>query len=64
MLNFSEVAGKCYIVFSENLDIPVSEWTSRGPNRFYFSQAYNAIKQTFEEPPFHAMSIGMKGKVR
>jgi hypothetical protein len=51
-------------VFSENLDIPVAEWTVRGPYRFYFSQAYNRIKQTFEEPPFHATNIGMQGKVR
>lgn len=64
MVNFGKVAGKCHVVFSENLDISMTEWTSRGPNRFYFSQAYNIVKQTFEEPPFHATSIGMQGKVR
>jgi DNA (cytosine-5)-methyltransferase 1 len=63
VLNFKEVAGKCHVVFSENLDISMAEWTSCGPNRFYFSQAYNSIKQTFEEPPFHATSIGMQVKV-
>lgn len=64
VLNFGKVAGKCHVVFSENLDISMAEWTSRGPNRFYFSQAYNNVKQTFEEPPFHATTIGMQGKVR
>jgi DNA (cytosine-5)-methyltransferase 1 len=64
VLNFGKVAGKCHVIFSENLYTPVAEWTIRGPNRFYFSQAYNSVKQTFEEPPFHATSIGMQGKVR
>jgi len=64
VLNFSEVVGKCYIVFSENLNVSLTEWTSSGPHRFYFSQAYNSTKQTFEEPPVHAMNIGNQGKVR
>jgi len=63
VLNFSEVVGKCYIVFSENLNVSLTEWTSCGPHRFYFSQTYNSIKQTFEEPPVHAMNIGNQGKV-
>jgi hypothetical protein len=64
VLNFREVMGKCHVAFSENVDIPMAEWTVRGPYRFYFSQAYNGIKQTFEEPPFHATNIGMQGMVR
>ncbi|KAJ9600521.1 hypothetical protein L9F63_026341, partial [Diploptera punctata] len=63
VVNFSEVAGKCYVVYSDNLDIPVSEWATGGPHRFYFTQAYNSSNQAFEEPPFHAASIGMQGKV-
>jgi len=64
VLNFSKVVGKCYIVFSENLNVSLTEWTSCGPHRFYFSQAYNSVKQTFEEPPVRAMNIGSQGKVR
>ncbi|XP_069697598.1 DNA (cytosine-5)-methyltransferase 1-like isoform X2 [Periplaneta americana] len=62
VVNFGEVAGKCYVVYSENLDIPVSEWTNAGPNRFYFSQSYNCTKQVFEEPSTYAAAIGMQGK--
>jgi hypothetical protein len=63
-LNINAVVGKCNVIFSENVDIPMDEWTSRGPYRFYFSQAYNSIKQTFEDPPVHATNIGMQGKVK
>lgn len=61
-VKFSDVAGKCYLVYSENLDQSVEEWTSAGPNRFYFSQAYNASEKTFVDPPNQAMNIGKLGK--
>ncbi|XP_076247573.1 DNA (cytosine-5)-methyltransferase PliMCI [Calliopsis andreniformis] len=61
-VKFSEVAGKCYVVYSENLDQSVEQWTAGGPNRFYFSQAYNASEKTFLDPPNHAMNIGKCGK--
>ncbi|CAK9832323.1 DNA (cytosine-5)-methyltransferase PliMCI [Anthophora retusa] len=57
-IKFSDVAGKCYLVYSENLDQSVEEWTAAGPNRFYFFQAYNASEKTFGDPPSHAMNIG------
>ncbi|OAD61349.1 DNA (cytosine-5)-methyltransferase PliMCI [Eufriesea mexicana] len=60
-VKFSDVAGKCYLVYSENLDQSVEEWTAAGPNRFYFSQAYNAVEKTFNDPPYHAMNIGKFG---
>nr|XP_034189663.1 DNA (cytosine-5)-methyltransferase PliMCI-like [Osmia lignaria] len=61
-VKFSDVAGKCYLMYSENLDQSVEEWTSTGPNRFYFSQAYNVPEKTFVDPPNHAMNIGKLGK--
>lgn len=61
-VKFSEVAGKCYLAYSDNLDESVEEWTAAGPNRFYFSQAYNASEKTFVDPPNRAMSIGKPGK--
>ncbi|KOX77963.1 DNA (cytosine-5)-methyltransferase PliMCI [Melipona quadrifasciata] len=60
-VKFSDVAGKCYLAYSENLDQSVEEWTAAGPNRFYFSQAYNALEKTFVDPPYHAMNIGKSG---
>ncbi|KAF3421234.1 hypothetical protein E2986_06562 [Frieseomelitta varia] len=60
-VKFSDVAGKCYLAYSENLDQSVEEWTAAGPNRFYFSQAYNALEKTFIDPPYHAMNIGKSG---
>ncbi|PBC25685.1 DNA (cytosine-5)-methyltransferase PliMCI [Apis cerana cerana] len=60
-IKFSDVAGKCYLVYSENLDQSVEEWTTAGPYRFYFSQAYNASEKTFVDPPYYAMNIGKLG---
>lgn len=61
-MKFSEVAGKCYLAYSENLDQHVEEWTAGGPNRFHFSQSYNASEKTFVDPPNRAMNIGKCGK--
>ncbi|XP_076172771.1 DNA (cytosine-5)-methyltransferase PliMCI [Ptiloglossa arizonensis] len=61
-VTFSEVVGKCYLAYSENLDQSVEEWTAGGPNRFYFSQAYNSSEKIFADPPDRAMNIGKPGK--
>ncbi|XP_076247833.1 DNA methyltransferase 1a isoform X2 [Calliopsis andreniformis] len=63
-VKFTKIAGKCYLVYSENLNQPVDEWIAAGPNRFYFNEAYNAQKQTFDEPPYHAISIGKCSKMK
>ncbi|KAG7199233.1 hypothetical protein KM043_018102 [Ampulex compressa] len=61
-IKFSDVAGKCYLIYSENLDVSIEEWSAGGPNRFYFTQAYNVVESTFDEPPYHAIAIGASGK--
>ncbi|XP_033204996.2 DNA methyltransferase 1a isoform X1 [Bombus vancouverensis nearcticus] len=61
-IKFIEVVGKCYLAYSENLNQTVDEWTAEGPNRFYFNEAYNAQEKTFNEPPYHAISIGKSRK--
>lgn len=33
-----------------------------GPNRFYFTEAYNAKEKTFDEPPYNIINIGKPGK--
>lgn len=54
--------GKCYLMYSENLDRPIDDWSTSGPHRFYFTQSYNVTERTFDEPPSRAMSIGQIGK--
>ncbi|XP_012137658.2 DNA methyltransferase 1a isoform X2 [Megachile rotundata] len=61
-IKFTEVVGKCYLTYSENLNESIEEWTASGPNRFYFNEAYNVQEKSFDEPPYHAISIGKSGK--
>ncbi|XP_017882042.1 DNA (cytosine-5)-methyltransferase PliMCI-like [Ceratina calcarata] len=57
-VKFADVAGKCYLIYSDNLDQSVEEWTAAGPHRFYFTQAYDASEKTFVDPPYNATNIG------
>ncbi|KAL2747796.1 DNA (cytosine-5)-methyltransferase PliMCI isoform X1 [Vespula maculifrons] len=61
-VRFSEVTGKCYLIYSENLDRSLQEWSAEGPYRFYFTQTYNASEKTFDEPSYPASNIGKIGK--
>lgn len=61
-VKFSEVAGKCYLTYSENLSESVEEWSKGGANRFYFTEAYNAKEKTFDEPPYNIINMGKCGK--
>lgn len=61
-VKFSEVAGKCYLTYSENLSESVEEWSLGGLNRFYFTEAYNAKEKCFDEPPYNIINIGKAGK--
>lgn len=65
IVNFADVAGRCHVIFGENLDktTTLAEWTAGGPFRFYFNQAYDSTNQSFIEPPPHATLIGSLGKV-
>ena len=44
------------------MDVGVEEWTSGGPNRFYFSQMYINKEEEFDEPPAKACNIGKVSK--
>ncbi|XP_076375510.1 DNA methyltransferase 1a isoform X3 [Megalopta genalis] len=61
-IKFSDVVNKCYLAYSENLNQPIDEWSALGPNRFYFNEVYNLQEKTFDEPPYHAISIGKTSK--
>ncbi|XP_023241204.1 DNA (cytosine-5)-methyltransferase 1-like [Centruroides sculpturatus] len=62
VVDFSLIQGKCYVVYSGNLQESVEEYTSKGPNRFYFNEAYDKNARTFDDPPAKAQAIGNKGK--
>lgn len=61
-VRFTEVTGKCYLAYSENLKESVEEWSMGGPYRFYFTEAYNAKEKTFDEPPYSITNMGKSGK--
>lgn len=61
-IKFIKVVGKCYLAYSENLNQSIEEWIAAGPYRFYFNEAYNVQEKAFDEPPYHAISIGKCGK--
>ncbi|XP_063239030.1 DNA (cytosine-5)-methyltransferase PliMCI-like [Bacillus rossius redtenbacheri] len=66
VVSLDKVVGRCHLVYLDNLSLPVGEWSQKGPDRFYFSEAYNAAKKSFQEPPPRATNIGLtlesKGK--
>lgn len=56
------MTGKCYLAFGDILNESPSEWSKKGPHRFYFLEAYDAQKLKFYDVPSHAMKIGHVGK--
>uniref|UniRef100_A0A3B3ZA64 DNA (cytosine-5)-methyltransferase 1 n=1 Tax=Periophthalmus magnuspinnatus TaxID=409849 RepID=A0A3B3ZA64_9GOBI len=61
-VSMSEVLGRCQVEYGEDLTETVQEYSSAGPDRFYFLEAYNAKTKSFEDPPNHARSAVNKGK--
>uniref|UniRef100_A0A8C7WDJ1 DNA (cytosine-5)-methyltransferase n=1 Tax=Oncorhynchus mykiss TaxID=8022 RepID=A0A8C7WDJ1_ONCMY len=61
-VNMSEVLGRCRVEYGEDLNETVQDFSSGGPDRFYFLEAYNAKSKSFEDPPNHARSAVNKGK--
>ncbi|KAI8508772.1 DNA (cytosine-5)-methyltransferase 1 [Branchiostoma belcheri] len=62
VVDFMSVQGKCQVVYGEDLDVSVEDWSSKGLHRFYFNEAYNTESKQFEEPPNKARSGGKKAK--
>lgn len=61
-VSFSDVVGRCHVVYSDNLDISSQEWSLQGPNRFYFTQSYDAEKKEFVQVGDRGTAIGRMGK--
>uniref|UniRef100_A0A4W5Q3A1 DNA (cytosine-5)-methyltransferase n=1 Tax=Hucho hucho TaxID=62062 RepID=A0A4W5Q3A1_9TELE len=61
-VNMSEVLGRCRVEYGEDLNETVQDFSSGGPDRFYFLEAYNAKSKSFEDPPNYARSAVNKGK--
>uniref|UniRef100_A0A4W4H127 DNA (cytosine-5)-methyltransferase 1 n=1 Tax=Electrophorus electricus TaxID=8005 RepID=A0A4W4H127_ELEEL len=57
-----DVLGRCRVEYGEDLAESVQEYSSSGPDRFYFLEAYNSKSKSFEDPPNHARSVVHKGK--
>lgn len=61
-VDFNKVTGKCYIAYAETLNMPVAEWSSKGPHRFYFNEGYNSKGRTCFEVPLQGAKVGSIGK--
>uniref|UniRef100_A0A3Q3G927 DNA (cytosine-5)-methyltransferase n=1 Tax=Labrus bergylta TaxID=56723 RepID=A0A3Q3G927_9LABR len=61
-VSMTEVLGRCQVEYGEDLYESVQDFSSGGPDRFYFLEAYNAKTKSFEDPPNHARSAVHKGK--
>lgn len=59
---FSEIVGKCHVVYGDNLTCSEDEFFLQGPYRFSFTQAYDPVKKMLEDPPSEALRIGAAGK--
>ncbi|XP_064649332.1 DNA (cytosine-5)-methyltransferase PliMCI-like isoform X1 [Lineus longissimus] len=60
-VGFHHVEGKCQVVYSEDLHVPLGEYFRGAPDRFYFTESYDASNKSFGEPPASARQI-KKGK--
>ena len=58
-IRFSQVVGKCFLSYIKNLNPGLEKWTSNGPDRFYFNQAYESSEKKFYEPSNLAKQIGI-----
>lgn len=56
------MVGKCYLAYSEILDIPVAKWSLLGPDRFYFTETYNSQTREFLPVESPANLIGRQKK--
>ncbi|KAG1714242.1 DNA (cytosine-5)-methyltransferase 1 [Nymphon striatum] len=62
VLDWDVVQGKCFVIYKDNFPDNIDEYTNGGPNRFYFSEAFNPETKEFDEPPTAAKLMGGKGK--
>ncbi|XP_054983670.1 DNA (cytosine-5)-methyltransferase 1 isoform X3 [Sorex araneus] len=62
VVDFSAVQGRCTVEYGEDLPECPQDFSARGPDRFYFLEAYNAKSKSFEDPPNHARNPWNRGK--
>ncbi|XP_030756300.1 DNA (cytosine-5)-methyltransferase 1-like [Sitophilus oryzae] len=60
-VSFSEVTGKCYIAFAENV-VAAPKWSMAGPLRFYFEEMFLIKTKELCEVPVDGRKIGTIGK--
>ncbi|CAN7984788.1 unnamed protein product [Ixodes hexagonus] len=62
LVDLSEVCGKCYVIYGENLAQDIDDYLRKGPHRFYFNEAFDSETKTFTEPSSKARMMGCLGK--
>nr|XP_023026505.1 DNA (cytosine-5)-methyltransferase 1-like [Leptinotarsa decemlineata] len=60
-VSFEKVMGKCYLAFGDNFQSP-SDWSKKGPFRYYFMESYDPKKHTYDEVPLRYRKLGTLGK--
>eukprot|EP00111_Clytia_hemisphaerica_P007316 TCONS_00021299-protein len=56
-IEFNEnVEGKCFVLYADDEEANIAEYTDAGPDRFYFNESYDADSESFDIPPNKARS--------
>ncbi|KAF6206136.1 hypothetical protein GE061_017361 [Apolygus lucorum] len=62
-VSFSQVKGKCYVAYANNIpDGDPTGWSTAGPDRFYFEEAYDSSDGSTKDPIRIFSSLGDAGK--
>lgn len=61
---FTKVVGKCYLSYSENVGSleEIEKWSAKGPDRFYFADAYDLKTNELVDVPRSGCEVGYSSK--
>ncbi|XP_006898898.1 PREDICTED: DNA (cytosine-5)-methyltransferase 1 [Elephantulus edwardii] len=62
IVDFKDVQGRCIVEYGEDNPEWIRTFSEKGPDRFYFLEAYNAKTRSFEQPSHHARNPRNTGK--
>lgn len=57
VVDFELVKGKCFVEYEHDIKTTIAEYTTSGPDRFYFNEAYDADDKELYEPPSSARKL-------
>ncbi|BES95266.1 Cytosine-specific methyltransferase [Nesidiocoris tenuis] len=61
-ITFDLLVGKCFVVYTDNIEGDPLKWCEDGPDRFYFSESYDASDKKLVEPSKLFRKLGDAGK--